>query len=313
MGGEQPPLRGIIGACLTPFGDDGSVDHQALGRQIEFLVEDVDAVAVAAVEASEWRMLGDAARRDLLRAGVELVGGRVPAIAGATADSVEGVLRWIEFAHSVGADLAQVLMPARPWSGEPGPSELVRFFEAVASRTPLPLAVYHNPGSGADPDVATYVAISEIPQVACFKESSRDIAKILRLIQEIDLAGRAAYFTTMQPLLTTLLMGGSGATMPPPATRIAARVRDAVAASDLDTAVRWQQVFSVFPAPWSRFGLTPVMKAAMGHAGIPMGAPASPYQPLDAASDQRLRRFIQGCGLLDGGVPSSEQLRALAA
>ena len=38
---------------------------------------------------------------------------------------------------------------------------------------------------------------------------------------EIDRAGHARYFTTMQMLLATLQLGGSGATMPPPGSEIA--------------------------------------------------------------------------------------------
>ena len=45
------PIRGIIGAALTPFTDDGKVDYDALAREMEFLVADCDAISIAAVEA----------------------------------------------------------------------------------------------------------------------------------------------------------------------------------------------------------------------------------------------------------------------
>ena len=65
------------------------------------------------------------------------------------------------------------------------------------------------------------VAIARIDKVRYIKESSRDLARVSRLIVEIDHAGHARYFTTMQMLLATLELGGSGATMPPPAAEIA--------------------------------------------------------------------------------------------
>ena len=46
------PVKGIIGACLTPFGEDDRVDYKALEREIDFLVADCDAVSIAAVEAA---------------------------------------------------------------------------------------------------------------------------------------------------------------------------------------------------------------------------------------------------------------------
>ena len=47
------PIKGIIGACLTPFDDNDRVDFTALEKEIEFLVPDCDAVTIAAVEAAE--------------------------------------------------------------------------------------------------------------------------------------------------------------------------------------------------------------------------------------------------------------------
>ena len=48
---------------------------------------------------------------------------------------------------------------------------------------------YHNPGPGADPSIDTTIKLSEIYQIQAFKESSRDITKIMRLIEEIDRPG----------------------------------------------------------------------------------------------------------------------------
>ena len=114
-------------------------------------------------------------------------------------------------------------MPIRPWGGQPTIADLIQFFTEVASVSPLPIVAYHNPGPGADPPLDAFVRLSELNKVDYFKESSRDITKITRLIEQIQLAGKANYFTTMQPLLTTLMMGGAGATMPP-RHRIGARV-----------------------------------------------------------------------------------------
>ena len=101
----------------------------------------------------------------------------------------------------------------------------MEFYTQVASASPLPVTCYHNPGPGADPPQDAFVKISEIDNIRYFKESSRDITKISRLIEQIDLAGRGHYFTTMQPLAwLRLMLGGSGATMPPPGTRIGAQI-----------------------------------------------------------------------------------------
>ncbi|MFZ0606356.1 MAG: hypothetical protein WAM75_01600, partial [Xanthobacteraceae bacterium] len=79
----------------------------------------------------------------------------------------------------------------------------------------------------------------------------------------IDRAGHARYFTTMQMLFATLMFGGSGATMPPPACEIARHVIDAFTAKDYERSAELQLQFALFPSKWMHRGLAPAMKAAM--------------------------------------------------
>src|SRR5581483_10818102 len=70
------PIKGIIGACLTPFDQNDRVDYKALEKEIEFLVTDCDAVTIAAVEAAEYTMLSRDERKEVLKVATEMVGGR---------------------------------------------------------------------------------------------------------------------------------------------------------------------------------------------------------------------------------------------
>lgn len=297
------PIKGIIGAALTPFTDDGKVDYDALGREIEFLVADCDAISVAAVEASEYTVLSLQERKEVMRRATEVVNKRVPVILGASSHSIETVLDLADHAAAVGGDLIQVLMPIRPWGGQPTIADLVQFFTEVASASPLPIVAYHNPGPGADPPLDAFVRLSEIHKVDYFKESSRDITKITRLIEQIQLAGKANYFTTMQPLLTTLTMGGAGATMPPPGTRIGARVVRAFREGDMDKARYWQRCFTLFPGKWGAYGLPPIMKSALKHFGVDIGDPSRPYAPVSPRDHAQIGQFLGQIGILGDGEP----------
>lgn len=297
------PIRGIIGAALTPFTDDGKVDYDALAREIEFLVADCDAISVAAVEASEYTVLSLQDRKEVMRSATGIVNKRVPVILGASSHSIDTILDLAEHAAAVGGDLVQVLMPIRPWGGQPTMADLVQFFTEVASASPLPIVAYHNPGPGADPPLDAFVRLSELNQVDYFKESSRDITKITRLIEQIQLAGKANYFTTMQPLLTTLMMGGAGATMPPPGTRIGARVVRAFREGDIDRARYWQRCFTLFPGKWGAYGLPPIMKSALKHFGVDIGDPARPYSPVSPRDHVQIGQFLTQIGILGDGEP----------
>jgi len=308
----KQPIKGIIGACLTPFGEDDRVNFEALQREIDFLVADCDAISIAAVEAAEYTMLSRDERKELLRIGTELVDKRVPVILGVSSPAAREVLELAEYAAKVGGDLVQVLMPLRPWGGQPTIAELMEFFIQVASASPLPLVAYHNPGPGADPPQDAFVKISEISNVRYFKESSRDITKISRLIEQIDMAGKGHYFTTMQPLLATLVMGGSGATMPPPGTRIGAQVVKAFREGDLNRARYWQRCFALFPGKWAAYGLPPVMKSALKHFGVDIGDPSRPYAPVSPRDHAQIGQFLRQVGLLGEGGPTEVSFKEAA-
>jgi 4-hydroxy-tetrahydrodipicolinate synthase len=135
--------------------------------------------------------------------------------------------------------------------------------------------------------------------VQLIKESSRDLARVSRLIVEIDRAGHARYFTTMQMLLASLMLGGSGATMPPPGAEIARHVIDAFVAGDFARAAEVQLQFALFPSKWMHRGLAPVMKAAMNLIGVPAGDPYPPYAPLTREETAALAAFLRTTILAD--------------
>src|SRR5512142_3014339 len=273
---------GLIVAPLTPFTSDLTVDEPALRRQIDYVVEDGGAtmVVAAGVETQEYTYLSLAERKALIRATVEAVGGRVPVMVGISHPAVRTAIELAHDAEQLGAAAVQLLAPLRPFAGPPTQAELIAYFQAIGRETKLPITLYLNPGPGADVSIPDTIALAKLPQVQLIKESSRDLARVSRLIVEIDRAGHAKYFTTMQMLLATLQLGGSGATMPPPGSEIARAVIDAFVAKDYERAAEIQLQFALFPSKWMHRGLAPAMKAAMNLIGIPAGEPYPPYSPL---------------------------------
>jgi 4-hydroxy-tetrahydrodipicolinate synthase len=144
--------------------------------------------------------------------------------------------------------------------------------------------------------------LSQLPKVQYIKESSRDLARVSRLIVEIDHAGHARYFTTMQMLLSTLQLGGSGATMPPPAAEIANKIVQAFTEGDYAKAAELQLQFALFPSRWMHRGLTPTMKAAMRLIGMDVGDPYPPYARLDDKETAALAAFLKTTALAERGV-----------
>ncbi|MPZ55883.1 MAG: dihydrodipicolinate synthase family protein [Rhizobiales bacterium] len=273
---------GLIVAPLTPFTADLAVDEPALARQIDYVVQDCRAtmVVAAGVETQEYTYLSLEQRRALIRRTIELVNGRVPVMVGISHPSFKTAVALAHEAEKLGAAAVQLLAPLRPFAGAPTQADLIGYFEAVGRETRLPITLYLNPGPGADVSVSDTIALGQLPCVQLIKESSRDLARVSRLIVEIDRAGHARYFTTMQMLLASLMLGGSGATMPPPGSEIARHVINAFLAKDYQRAAEVQLQFALFPSKWMHRGLAPAMKAAMNLIGVPVGDPYPPYVPL---------------------------------
>ena len=101
----------------------------------------------------------------------------------------------------------------------------------------------------------------------------------------------------MEMLLITLLLGGPGATMPPPAVRLGEELCQAYASGDVGRAAELQRGFALFPARWIHYGLAPIMKAAMQHVGVDLGEPLGPYLGLSAADRSALDAELDRIGL----------------
>ncbi len=181
---EKP---GLIVAPLTPFTADLGVDEPALRRQIDYVVTDCGAtmVVAAGVETQEYTYLGLEQRKALIRATIEAVDGRVPVMVGISHPSFKTAVALAHEAERLGAAAVQLLAPLRPFAGAPTQGDLLAYFEAVGRETGLPITLYLNPGPGADVSIADTIALAKLPRVQLIKESSRDLARVSRLIVEI--------------------------------------------------------------------------------------------------------------------------------
>ena len=283
-------LPGLVVPPLTPFTEDLEVDYEALAHGVDYVVEDCAAamVIVAGVEAQEYQYLDLPQRRELIARTIELVDGRRPTVVGISHPSFKVSATLANLAEESGADAVQLLLPLRPFGGEPTTADLEAYVDLVSRETSLPVMLYLNDAAGASVSPEATVTLASHDSVRYVKESSRDLARVARLIDEVEHAGLAHYFTTVQMTLITLQLGGSGVTLPPPVARIARLLLEAFLAGDLAEATRLQRQFSTYPARWMRYGLTPAMKASMNLVGVPTG---DPYPPYASVSGQDLKEL----------------------
>lgn len=304
---KQP---GLLVPPLTPFTADQKVDEAALKREVDYVVNECGAAMViaAGVEAQEYHYLSLDDRKRLIKSTIDYTAGRVPVAVGISHPSYKTAIELANFAEKNGAQAVQMLAPLRPFGGAPSDKDLVNYFEAVTRETRLPMVLYLNPGPGADVSIAATIELSTLERVQYVKESSRDLSRVSRLIVEVDIAGHARYYTTMQMLLATIELGGSGATMPPPAAELANKIIQAFLRGDYKEAARMQRQFALFPNKWMHRGLTPTMKAAMRILGRPVGDMHPPFQGLSAEETEALRAYLKTTDF----IPANEGVNAAA-
>lgn len=297
-------LPGTIVPPLTPFTKDQKIDFDLLKKMVDYVVEDCDASLVIAggVEAQEYHFLDLNERKELIAKTIEFVDGRRPVAVGVSHPSIKRALELAHFAQDKGAQALQLLAPLRASGGVLRQSEMVAYFQAMLDQTNLPFMLYLNPGPGADLSPAAVIELSKLDGIEWVKESSRDLNRISRLLFEIEHAGHAKYFTTMQVWLATLTLGGSGVTVPPPAALITRKIVTAFQAGDLAEASRLQKQLALFPVLWMEYGLASVMKAALTHLGLSMGDTYPPFEPVSGASLDRLKAQIDTMDLPKKGT-----------
>jgi len=143
----RQPIQGIIPVMLTPFTDDGAVDHPGLARLIEwYLAGGVDAL-FAVCQSSEMMFLSLEERVDLGRFVVERARGRVPVVvSGHISDDIEKQVEELTAMSAVGAD-ALILVTNHLDPKREGTGAFKATLATLLDRLPrdVPLGLYECP------------------------------------------------------------------------------------------------------------------------------------------------------------------------
>ena len=170
-------FKGMASALITPMNENG-VDYEALGRFIDFQIENGINALVAVGTTGENATLEPEEQKEVIRFTVERAAGRVPVIAGTGTNNTEHVLHNTRNACEVGADAVLVVTP---YYNKANPQGLTKSFLATAEATSKPIILYNVPSrTGVDIPIGVYQKLSRIPNIAGVKEASSDIVKIAR-------------------------------------------------------------------------------------------------------------------------------------
>jgi len=160
---------GLTVAMVTPF-RGGTVDHEATGRLIDFLIEGGGEALVISGSTGEAATCTVDERRALWRFSKDRVRGRVPLVAGTGTNNTAESITLTQMAEELGLDGAMIVTP---YYNKPTPKGQIAHFTAVAKSTRLPLILYNVPGRTATNTLPeTFEQLQDLPNVIAIKEAS---------------------------------------------------------------------------------------------------------------------------------------------
>ena len=173
-------ITGSIVALVTPMRADGAVDHEALAKAVDRVIEAGSAAIVSVGTTGESATLDVDEHTDVIRRTIDVAAGRVPIIAGTGANSTAEAIHLTEAAKAAGADAALLVTP---YYNKPPQEGLYRHFKAVAEAVDIPQILYNVPGRTAvDMLPATVERLAELPAIVGIKEAKGDLDRVRELV-----------------------------------------------------------------------------------------------------------------------------------
>lgn len=194
-------------AIVTPMLPDGSIHLEALGKLIDYQLDnETDAIIVCGT-TGEAATLSDKEQQQLIEYTVKKVNHRVPVIAGAGSNNTAHAVELCKNAKSCGAD---GLLCVTPYYNKTSQKGLVKHFEALADSTNLPMILYNVPSrTGCNLTAETCRILSNHPNICGVKEASGNLSQIAEISR---LCGEdfAVYSGNDDQILPILSLGGKG-------------------------------------------------------------------------------------------------------
>ena len=203
---DKPLFIGAGTALITPTTPAG-VDYEALGRLIDWQIDEgIDALVIAGT-TGEGKTLSIAEHKEVLRYSAERIAGRVPMIAGTGSNEMTVSLSMSKYACEIGADGLLIVTPYYIKATQNG---LVKMYSELADAVTKPLILYNVPSrTGVNIEPATYARLADHPNIAGIKEANSDISKIVTTAQLTH--GRLdIYSGNDDQVIPILSVGGKG-------------------------------------------------------------------------------------------------------
>ena len=286
-------FKGAGVAIVTPFTADDKVDYEALGKMIDFQIENgTDAIIICGTTGESSTLTHDE-HDECIRFAVEYVAGRVPVIAGTGSNSTAEAIRLSTHAEKVGAD---ALLLVTPYYNKATQKGLIEHYKKIANSVKIPIIMYNVPsrtGVNILPETAVTLA-KEVDNIVGIKEASGNIGQVARLAALAD-GCIDIYSGNDDQIVPLLSLGGIGVISV--LSNIAPKMTHDIVASylngDLETSRKLQlQAMDLNDVLFCEVNPIPV-KAALNMMGMCEGNLRSPLCEMSEAHKEQMKSALE--------------------
>ena len=199
--------RGVFPAVTTKMTREGKVDLEATQKSVNRLIEGGVSGFVILPMLGENGSLTPAERETVIRAAVEVAGGRVPVLSGLAEITLDTARAHARAYETFGA---QGLMVFPSLGYKTDARETAAWYQGIASASSLPIMIYNNPiAYGVDVTPEVLRVLADIREIVCIKEESGDIRRVTDI--SIELGDRFSIFCGVDDLIVeSVALGATG-------------------------------------------------------------------------------------------------------
>ncbi|HOF99135.1 MAG TPA: 4-hydroxy-tetrahydrodipicolinate synthase [Paludibacteraceae bacterium] len=175
-------LTGMGVALVTPFKSDDSIDFDALGRLVEYIINNNADYLVVCGTTAETPTLTDKEKDEIARFVVQCNAGRLPIVLGIGGNNTRQVVEKVKTSDLSGID---AILSVTPYYNKPSQEGLYQHYSAIAKASPLPLVLYNVPGrTGVNMTAETTLRLAkEFSNICAVKEASGNFTQIDDIIK----------------------------------------------------------------------------------------------------------------------------------
>ena len=199
--------QGVYPAVTTQFNQDDSINFETTQQMLDNLInEGVHGIIVNGT-VGENCSLRPEEKRDVMRAALEVVNGRVPVLSGVAETTTQFAVEFSQDAEKIGVDGLMVLPGMVYRSTE---REAIHHYQQVTRQCQLPIMVYNNPITyGVDVSIDGMKVLAEEARIVAVKEATEDTRRITELVNAFD--DRFIVFGGVDDIaLESLMLGATG-------------------------------------------------------------------------------------------------------